>query len=326
MTQLPMPRITTAVFVPTPGDEALANALASAVGGRVAQVHVCTFADGEQHVRLEGVRAGDTPVIVTTLTYPAPRLLPTVFLAATAMELHAQQVGLVAPYLSCLRVDRRTARGTGGTSGSTATLLSAAFDWIVTVSPQLQGSRTMERQFSVPVHVVDCGEAISMWIHEHVSAPLIIVPHDGTAPWLRRLARTLRAPFLDVAEHVAGESPSPTSRRVAGEHAGEHIGRTPIIVNAVVESSNELGRLIDHLRTAGHPAPICVAAHPILAGDAYDEILAAGTRRLVSCCTIRHRSNAIDVTPWLANGVNTMLRASESATDGSFAGVGSGGF
>lgn len=326
MTQLLMPHTTTVVFVPTPGDEALANALASAVGGRVAHVDVCSFADGEQHVRLEGMRTGDTPVVVTTHTYPAPRLLPTVFLAATAMELHAQQVGLVAPYLSCLRLDRRTARGTGGTSASTATLLSAAFDWIVTVSPQLQGSRTTERQFSVPVHVVDCTEAISMWIHEHVSAPLIIVPHDGTAPWLRRLARTLRAPFLDVGEHVAGESPSPTSRRVAGEHAGEHIGRTPIIVNAIVESSNELGRLIDHLRTAGHPAPICVAAHPILAGDAYDEILAAGTRRLVSCSTIRHRSNAIDLTPWLADGVNTMLRASESAADGSFAGVGSGGF
>lgn len=322
MTQLPMPQLATAVFIPTPGDEALAHALASAIGGRVAQVAVRSFADGEQHVRLEGVRAGDTPVVVTTLTYPAPRLLPTVFLAATAMELHAQQVGLVAPYLSCLRVDRRTARGTGGTSASTAILLSAAFDWIVTVSPQLPGSRTMERLFSIPVYVVDCGEAISSWIHEHVPAPLIIVPHDGTAPWLRRLATTLRAPFLDVVERVAGESPSPTSPR----GVGEHVGRTPIIVNAIVESSNELRRLINHLRTAGHPAPICVTAHPILAGDAYDEILAAGTRRLVSCSTIRHRSNAIDLTPWLASGVSAMLRASESASDDSFARAGSGCF
>ena len=50
-------------------------------------------------------------------------------------------------------------------------------------------------------------------------------------------------------------------------------------------------------------APVCIGVHAVFADNAYEELLAAGARRVVICNTIPHVSNAIDLTELLVNGV-----------------------
>ena len=64
-------------------------------------------------------------------------MLPLIFAAATARELAAAKIGLVAPYLAYMRQDRRFNPGEAVTSRQVAGLLSSAFDWLVTVDPHL---------------------------------------------------------------------------------------------------------------------------------------------------------------------------------------------
>ena len=56
----------------------------------------------------------------------------------------------------------------------------------------------------------------------------------------------------------------------------------------------------------GFAAPICVGVHPIFAGDALAALEAAGAARIVSCNTLPHRTNAIDVTAALAESMGAM--------------------
>jgi ribose-phosphate pyrophosphokinase len=60
---------------------------------------------------------------------------------------------------------------------------------------------------------------------------------------------------------------------------------------------------VGHLKEAGMRPPYCVAVHGIFAGSAYDELKAAGAARIVTCNTIPHETNAINVTELLAQGV-----------------------
>jgi ribose-phosphate pyrophosphokinase len=51
-----------------------------------------------------------------------------------------------------------------------------------------------------------------------------------------------------------------------------------------------------------------VAVHGVLAGGAYPRLLAAGVRRLVTCNTIVHPTNEIDVHDLLAAAAARQLR------------------
>lgn len=294
-------------FYAFPGDEPLADALATLVRGRVGEVVVRTFADGEQHLRLSHVNQQDNVVLVCTRTFPSPRLLPLVFLGATALEAGARTVGLVAPYLSVLRPERRTRRGDGGTSEHVATLLSAAFDWIVTVAPQLLRAPSLEEFFSVPLHITSADVAIAGWIRSNVQSPLLVGPTSGSDTWTTHLATVLDAPIVAAIPGRDGEK----TLQLAGAVPTRWRHCTPVIVRSIVESGSFMRRAVEEVVTLGLAPPICITAHPVFAGTSYRSLLASGAARVVSCNSIPHPTNDIELAPWIADGVTAMIGEGE---------------
>ena len=67
------------------------------------------------------------------------------------------------------------------------------------------------------------------------------------------------------------------------------------------------------LRAERWPPPVCLAVHAIFAGDAHDLILDAGAASVVTCNTVPHASNEIDVEPLLAEAVARRLAACRGA-------------
>jgi ribose-phosphate pyrophosphokinase len=53
---------------------------------------------------------------------------------------------------------------------------------------------------------------------------------------------------------------------------------------------------------------VCVGVHAVFAGSAYEDLLAAGASRVVTCNTIVHSSNAIDLSDDLAIATVKVLR------------------
>ena len=99
--------MTPSLIIPMLGNEALAKSLAQTLGAEFGQVDVGAFPDGETHLRFPTDLAGCILAIVCTLDHPNEKMLPLLFAAATARELGAANVGLVAPYLAYMRQDRR---------------------------------------------------------------------------------------------------------------------------------------------------------------------------------------------------------------------------
>jgi ribose-phosphate pyrophosphokinase len=54
-------------------------------------------------------------------------------------------------------------------------------------------------------------------------------------------------------------------------------------------------------------APVCVAVHPLFAGDAHAELLAAGVAEVACTNTIAHASSRIDVAPAIGAAAASLL-------------------
>ncbi|MBK9030995.1 MAG: ribose-phosphate pyrophosphokinase [Myxococcales bacterium] len=291
------------IVVAAPGFEDAAEALRLSLDAAACSSLVRQFPDGECYVRLDGDVAGREVVVVGGLDRPAERLLPTLFLAATAKDLGARRVGLVAPYLSFMRQDSRFHAGEGLTSAYFARLLSNAFDWLCTVDPHLHRWSSLDAIYRIPTHVVHAAPAIAAWISAHVDAPVLIGPDAESEQWVAAVARELGAPFVVLEKTRTGDR----DVRVSTPDLDGHRDRTPVVIDDIISTGRTMIETLLHLRALGTREAVCVGVHAVMADRAHDDLLAAGAARVVTCDTIAHPSNRIAVGPLLADGVRALL-------------------
>ncbi len=303
----PTAKAATPVIFGLPGNEAMAKRLARRLKARLGRAAVRRFPDGESYVRIDTPVAGREVVVVCTLDRPDDKFLALAFFAATARDLGASRVGLVCPYLAYLRQDRRFRKGEGLTSSYFAKALGRHFDWLVTVDPHLHRLRDLSKLYAMPCAIVHAAPLISDWIRRKVAAPLIIGPDAESEQWVAAVARDADAPYVVLAKRRSGDR----SVRVSRPPRPAARPRTPVLVDDIVSTAGTMIETVRRLRDAGHPPPCCVAVHAVFADGGYEALRAAGASPIVTCNTVAHPSNAIDVTAVLADAVRR-VRAGDS--------------
>lgn len=257
------------------------------------------FPDGETYVRVE-TRVRDRDVaLVCTLDRPDDKVLPLLFLAATARDLGAASVGLIAPYLAYMRQDRRFADGEGVTSGYFASLVSRSFDWLVTVDPHLHRRASLAEIYSIPSEVVHAAPRVAAWIRSNVRQPLLVGPDGESAQWVAAVAEAAGAPSI-VLEKVRRGDRDVSVTVPDVERWRDH---TPVLVDDIVSTAKTMIATVRHLQHTGLEAPVCIGVHAVFAPGAYDELRTAGAASVVTCNTIPHASNDIDLSADLARAV-----------------------
>jgi ribose-phosphate pyrophosphokinase len=267
------------------------------------------FPDGESYVRLASPVRDRDVALVCTLEHPDDKVLPLLFTAATARDLGAARVGLVAPYLSYMRQDRRFVDGEGVTSTYFASLLSRAFDWLVTVDPHLHRRTSLGEIYTIPCEVVHAAPRVAAWIREHVRQPLLIGPDAESAQWVAAVAGAAGAPSIVLEKVRRGDR----DVSVSVPDVDRWRGHTPVLVDDIVSTAKTMIETVGHLRRLELAAPVCIAVHAVFATGAYGELLATGAERVVSCDTILHPSNEISLASDLAAVVGTLSTRARSA-------------
>lgn len=79
------------------------------------------------------------------------------------------------------------------------------------------------------------------------------------------------------------------------EDPQKRLDRTPVLVDDIISTAGTMTKATRLILENDYPAPICVGVHAILAGDAYAELKEAGAASIVSCNTVNHTSNEIDL-------------------------------
>jgi ribose-phosphate pyrophosphokinase len=294
--------------VAMPGAQRGGERIAHRLGAPCCALESRRFPDGEIYLRvLDEVRGRDVAV-VAELRDPDPQLPGLLFLADALRELGASSVGLVAPYLPYMRQDVRFRDGEAVTSRSFARLVSASFDWMVTVDPHLHRLASLGTIYRIPTAAVASAAAIAAWVREQVANPHLVGPDQESAQWVSEVAA------------LAGCGCSVLNKQRSGDRSVEVTlpdlaalrDRTPVLVDDIISSGQTMATTVRRLRAAGFAAPVCIGVHAVFADDAHAALRAAGAYRIVSCNTLSHPTNGIDVTEALAAAVPVLAeRAGE---------------
>ena len=294
--------MTAPLLIAMPKNEAMTIALAQTLHAEVGQLELHAFPDGETYLRFLTDVVERSIVIVCTLDRPNDKMLSLIFAAATARELGAAKIGLVAPYLAYMRQDRRFKPGEAVTSRQIAQLLSNAFDWLVTVDPHLHRYSSLSEIYSIPTRVVHAASLISEWIKANVASPLIIGPDIESEQWVSAVARDAGAPYTVMEKIRRGDRDVQVSLR--NMHAIQQ--HTPVFVDDIISTGRTMIEAIRLVSTAGSAPPVCIAVHGLFA-DESDRLLGQTGAIVVTSNTIPHPTNAIDLRVSLADAIRNLM-------------------
>lgn len=290
------------ILLPFPGMENLARDIAAPSGSTVLPIALHRFPDGEGVVTLpEGIAGGDL-AIVATLRDPDRLALQLRFAAATAREMGAARVGLIAPYLGYMRQDRRFAPGQAVSAPLFARFLGESFNWLVTVDPHLHRIARLGEIFPVPAHRVATASLIAAWIAAEVPDAVHLGPDSESQQWVADVARQAGRPYEVLRKERRGDR----TVEITVPTSADLLSCKPVIIDDIASSGRTIAQAVERVVTVGGAAPICILIHAVFAGDAIDVIQAAGAARIVTTNTIPHPSNAISVAGNLAQAIATL--------------------
>lgn len=274
-----------------PGNDHLANRIGACLSLDVGTVGVHRFPDREARIRLRGTVAGRAVILTAGLDHADDKILPLLFTAATARDLGATSVGLVAPYLAYMRQDQGFEPGEGVSARHFAQLLSSAFDWLLTVDPHLHRTAKLEDLYTIPARAAATAPLVGDWIATHVERPVIIGPDAESAQWIQSVAMHISAPHVLLSKRRAGDE----RVTIKLPDLSACVGHNPVLVDDIIASGATMIEATRLLRAAGWPAPVCLGIHAVFAGDSYPLLQRAGAARIVTCNTIAHPSNEIEI-------------------------------
>ena len=293
------------ILVAFPEMMPLAERLAPALGAEPRVLDWHRFPDGESLVSLPGDLEGADVALLATLRDPDRLALPLRFTAATAREMHARRVGLIAPYLGYMRQDRRFEAGQAVSAPLFAQFLGESFDWLVTVDPHLHRIARLQDVFPMPAMRAVSAPLLATWISTNLPDAVLLGPDSESQQWVAEVARLAGRPYEVLRKVRSGDRSVDVS---VPESAALHEG-TPVILDDIASSGSTMARAVDRLLAAGTAAPVCLVIHAVFADGAQDTIMSAGAAGIISTDTIPHPTNAIGIAGLLAEAILSVVTA-----------------
>lgn len=270
----------------------LAQKLAKKTSYEIGTLDFHTFPDNETAVIIHSNVKDRIVIFLATLDRPNDKILPLFFAAETAKMLGAAQVGLVTPYLPYMREDKQFHFGEGITAKYFAKIVSNHFDWLMTVDPHLHRFSSLDKIYTIPTYVLHAVVPIADWIKRNIETPLIIGPDNESQQWVADIAKKAKAPYIILDKIRKGDR----SIEVTLPSLTLYKNRNPILVDDIISTGRTMIAPIQQLKKLAMKAPICVGIHAVFANDAYEDLFHAGANKVITCNTIQHASNNIDLT------------------------------
>lgn len=260
------------------------------------------FPDNETYVKILSPIKNADVILYATLSQPNQKILPLIFSASTARLLGAKSVGLIAPYLPYMRQDTVFEFGEGVTSRYFANLISKNFDWLITVDPHLHRYKTLHEIYSIPTYVLSANDLISQWIRLNLHRPGIFGPDAESHPLISSISEKLNVPYFNAKKIRLDDN-----QVILSLPTIEGSFSFAVIIDDIISTGGTVIQLIKFLQQTITQPIVVIAVHPLFANDAYNKIISCGIRELVSCNSIPHLSNKIDLSPLILNSISSLL-------------------
>jgi len=276
--------------------EPFGRRLARAAGMGIARVDVHRFPDGESLVRVREP-AGRHAVLVRSLDVPNEKLVEILLAADALRRSGARRLTLIAPYLAYMRQDAIFRSGQPLSQRVVAECLGRAVDRVVTVEAHLHRVERLDQVFPCAADSLSAAPAMARWLRRDRERCIVVGPDSESEPCVRAIAQAAGEPWTVGRKarygdhHVRIRFPQLPARTRA------------VIVDDIASTGTTLAVAARALRERGIRHVEAIVVHPIFAPGALARIRAAGVRRVVSCDTIPHPTNAIETATLLAEAI-----------------------
>ncbi|HEY8387483.1 MAG TPA: ribose-phosphate pyrophosphokinase [Parasegetibacter sp.] len=262
------------------GSQYLAEKIAWRFGAPLGKVLIQKFSDGEiQPVFQESIR-GDMVFLVQSTFAPSDNLMELLLMIDAAKRASAYKVIAVIPYYGYARQDRKDKPRVAIGSKLIANMLTAAgADRVITMdlhAPQIQG------YFDIPVDHLDSSAIFIPYIEQLKLENLTFAAPDvGSANRIREIASYFEAEMVICDKH----------RKRANEIAsmvviGDVTNRDVVLIDDICDTGGTLAKSAGLLKEKGARSVRALCTHPVLSGNAYQNIENSVLEELVVCDTI----------------------------------------
>jgi len=258
----------------------LAEKIAAHYGNGLGKIKIEQFSDGEiQPIFLESIR-GDYVFLVQSTCAPADNLMELLLMIDAARRASAGYITAVIPYFGYARQDRKDKPRVAIGSKLVANMLVAAgANRIITMdlhAPQIQGF------FDIPVDHLDSSAIFIPYIESlNLENLTFASPDVGSTNRVREVASYFNADMVICDKH----------RKRANEIAsmvviGDVKDRDIVIIDDIVDTAGTLCKSAALLKEKGARSVRAFCTHPVLSGNAYENLENSALEQLVVCDTI----------------------------------------
>jgi ribose-phosphate pyrophosphokinase len=287
------------------GQDQLADKIQESCGYDRGQFTLHQYPDEEVVIKIETDVKDRIVIFIVNLVKPNNKILPLIFAAETARSLGASRIILMAPYLVYMRHDKVFEPGQGLTPKYFAKLISSYFDSLITIDPHLHRFHRLDAIYTIPTYVLHAAGDIAQWIHQSIEKPLLIGPDMESMQWVAGVAKEYSLPFV-ILEKVRIDD---TTIKISIPDIHLYQGMTPVLVDDIISTGMTMIETINHLHTLNMPLAVCVGVHAVFSGNAYQKLLDADVKTIVTCNTIPHPSNGIDLSQGMIDCLLKMLES-----------------
>jgi len=275
----------------TDNDKALAEKIAKQCHYDLGAVVWHYFPDGELHIKISTEVKNREIILVSSLDKPNNKIIALLFFSKTVRDLGAIKIQLITPYLAYMRQDKRFNPGEGITSHYFAELLSTYFDRLITVDPHLHRYKALSEVYTIPAVVVHANKKIGEWIKENIKKPLLVGPDVESEQWVAEAAKIVAAPYVIINKIRYGDK----EVKIEVPDVEQYKMHTPVLVDDIISTACTMIEAVKVLKSRNTNSPVCVGVHAVFAEDAYQNLLNAKPAKVITCNTIQHPSNAVDI-------------------------------
>ncbi len=264
----------------------LAEKIAHAYGEPLGEVKYQQFSDGEMSpFIMESVRGHDVFIIQSTFS-PSDNFMELLLMIDAAKRASAENVNVVIPYFGYARQDRKDKPRVAIAAKLIANLLSAAgASRIMTCdlhADQIQGF------FDIPVDHLDGNYIFVPYLKSlKLQNMMFASPDVGGIKRARSFAKFFDAE-LAVCDKYRKEANRVESMRLIGEVEGKDV----VLVDDLVDTAGTICKAASLLKEKGANSVRAVCTHPVLSGQAYENIENSVLEEMVVSDTLPQRKEA----------------------------------
>jgi ribose-phosphate pyrophosphokinase len=272
----------------------LGGKIAERLGVGLTDAGLKTFTDGEVYCRYqESIRGADIFIVQSIVGNDQhdmdvnDSLMELLVMIEAAVGASAHRVIAVTPWYGYSRQDKKSAPREPITARLIARMLEVAgIDRLLTMdlhAGQVQGF------FQKPVDHMTAMPILTQYVQDNLPQDnlVIISPDAGRVKLTRKFAQKIGAPYALLEK----ERPAQQVAEI-GYVIGDVRGRTAVLVDDMIDTAGTLKAAAQTVLDEGASRVFAAATHPVLSGNAYENLAASSFEQIVVTDTIPLRPGA----------------------------------